>query len=467
MFTLWYKSPDLMYEIGYVKIGKRGMHASRVQIPAKFSDLGEEYFSLGQDETYYRKLHDLDASTATTILKGMRDLAYNPTILTSILDEEVVQTSLLRWIQPTTVEDQFHRIAWGGEALQGYKFQYESPSLSIGEGNTLKLSFEVEPNTQPPSNIHALIGSNGVGKTTLLNRLARAVVSETNFDRDAGRIIDHMGRSTRPFANLISVSFSAFDPFSPIEPSSQIKHTHVSLNQPSSNTNYRRTKTASQLAEEFQDTFQSLQDRRLELWSNAIQTLETDKLFKEADINSLASEARTVPRVAPIQSFENLSAGHKIVLLTISQLANLVTERTLILIDEPETHLHPPLLSAFIRSISNLLIERNGIAIIATHSPVVLQEIPRSCVWKIRRSGNMRSANRPEIETFGENVGILTHEAFGLEVTKSGFHNMLQESVDNSSSYQEVLDAFDGQLGGEARAIVQALFIAKNRGNHL
>lgn len=112
--------------------------------------------------------------------------------------------------------------------------------------------------------------------------------------------------------------------------------------------------------------------------------------------------------------FGRLSSGHKIVLLTITRLVETVEERSLVLIDEPETHLHPPLLSAFVRSLSGLLINRNGVAIIATHSPVVLQEVPRSCVWKVRRSGRVTEVERPEIETFGENVGILTREVFGL-----------------------------------------------------
>jgi predicted ATP-dependent endonuclease of OLD family len=103
-----------------------------------------------------------------------------------------------------------------------------------------------------------------------------------------------------------------------------------------------------------------------------------------------------------------------------THLAEQVDERTLVPIDEPETHLHPPLLSAFIRALSDLLVDRNGVAIIATHLPVVLQEVPRTCVWKLRRSGSLLTAAPPEIETFGENVGVLTREAFGLEVTRSG-----------------------------------------------
>ena len=86
--------------------------------------------------------------------------------------------------------------------------------------------------------------------------------------------------------------------------------------------------------------------------------------------------------------------------------------KTLVLLDEPESHLHPPLLSAFIRALSNLLYDRNGVAIVATHSPVVLQEIPRSCISKIQRVGLVTNIKMPDIETFGENVGVLTREVF-------------------------------------------------------
>ncbi len=40
-----------------------------------------------------------------------------------------------------------------------------------------------------------------------------------------------------------------------------------------------------------------------------------------------------------------MSSGHAIVLLTVTKLVARVEEKTLVLIDEPESHLHPPLLS--------------------------------------------------------------------------------------------------------------------------
>jgi ATPase subunit of ABC transporter with duplicated ATPase domains len=138
-------------------------------------------------------------------------------------------------------------------------------------------------------------------------------------------------------------------------------------------------------------------------------------------------------------------------------LVETVEERSLVLLDEPEAHLHPPLLAAFVRSLSDLMTDRNGVAVIATHSPVILQEVPRHCVWKIRRTGAVTSIDRPDIETFGENVGTLTREVFGLEVTDSGFHRLLQKAVNQHSSYDRVVNEFGGQLGGEALALLRSM----------
>ncbi len=154
---------------------------------------------------------------------------------------------------------------------------------------------------------------------------------------------------------------------------------------------------------------------------------------------------------------ERMSSGHTIVLLAITNLIETIEEKTLVLIDEPESHLHPPLLSAFTRALSDLLVDRNAVAIIATHSPVVLQEVPKSCVWKLERTRNEGRAFRPESETFGENVGILTREVFGLEVTKSGFHALLAQEVEDNQSFEEILEKYDNQLGFEAQAVLRAL----------
>ena len=156
-----------------------------------------------------------------------------------------------------------------------------------------------------------------------------------------------------------------------------------------------------------------------------------------------------------------MSSGQAIVLLTITKLVETVQEKTLVLIDEPESHLHPPLLSAFTRALSDLLHNRNGVAIVATHSPVVAQEVPKSCVWVLTRHNTQRRADRPSRETFGENVGILTKEIFGLAVSESGFLAMLKKSVDEGGTFESIMDEYGGQVGLEAQAILRSLIASR------
>ena len=109
-----------------------------------------------------------------------------------------------------------------------------------------------------------------------------------------------------------------------------------------------------------------------------------------------------------------------------------------------------------------MLVNRNGVAIIATHSPVVLQEVPKSCVSILRRTRLVANVDKPEIETFAENVGILTREVFGLEVSKSGFHNLLETSVSEGKSYEEIEREYNYQLGFEGKVILRSLILAKD-----
>ncbi|EOW6575054.1 AAA family ATPase, partial [Escherichia coli] len=159
-----------------------------------------------------------------------------------------------------------------------------------------------------------------------------------------------------------------------------------------------------------------------------------------------------------------MSSGHAIVLFTITRLVDVVGEKSLVLFDEPEVHLHPPLLSAFLRTLSDLLDARNGVAIIATHSPVVLQEVPKSCVWKVLRSREAINIIRPDIETFGENLGVLTREVFLLEVTNSGYHHLLSQSVDSELSYETILKNYNGQIGLEGRTVLKAMIMNRDEG---
>ena len=74
------------------------------------------------------------------------------------------------------------------------------------------------------------------------------------------------------------------------------------------------------------------------------------------------------------EAFLGLSTGYKIVLHVIVSLVAHTTSKSLILFDEPEMQLPPPLIAALMKSMRIVLEEKNAFAVVSTHSPVVLQE---------------------------------------------------------------------------------------------
>lgn len=88
--------------------------------------------------------------------------------------------------------------------------------------------------------------------------------------------------------------------------------------------------------------------------------------------------------------------------------------------------------------------------------------MPRTNVSKIVRYGESVNISRPSIETFAENVGILTREVFGLEVIKSGFHELLQSSVDTGDSFEKILNSYSNQLGVEGQFLLRSMIAIRD-----
>lgn len=459
-------------EIGEVKIGYAGQGKgwASERIPDVFETLPASFFSLGQSTEYYSALRSLPPDLRDEILFALRDVVRVQDALAIAMNEDVFQTSLLRSVNYASIKEQFQRILDGGAVRTEYHFGYRTAPKA--EHAEFALTFDVHPSSKPSQNIHVLIGRNGIGKTTLLNGMIASLMNEHQHVDGAGQFFD-MAAIPQPipitngyFSGIVSVSFSAFDPFNPPPDRSgapeALKYSYIGLKeiQAIGNSRTSKHKDLPDLAQDFLSSLMGCFGLSLkrERWLAAIRFLESDSNFKEMDLARLTEihdQEELKRRAAKV--FLKMSSGHAVVLLTITRLIEKAEEKTLVLMDEPESHLHPPLLSAFTRSLSDLLHKINGVAIIATHSPVVLQEVPRSCVWKLRRTRLSAQVDRPELETFGENVGTLTREVFGLEVTKSGFHDVLSESVAEGKSFDQIMYEFSGQIGFEGRALLMAL----------
>lgn len=465
LYYLWvFDANGVKRDIGSIKIGQFDMESGqrRAAIPTSFHDLDDRFFSLGQERDYYESVMTLGDSLSENLLNSLRDIVINQDGLERIFAEDVARTSLLRSVSPSSIKGQFFRIISGQASLTKYAFRYQLQPSRRAAGITL--SFSVIPEANPPTNIHVLIGRNGVGKTFLLNNMVKALVDNC-ADHDAGSFsFDEVEGDEVGFSRVISVSFSAFDNFELLDEQRdktvEPQYTYIGLRRTNNRGGEKGTpKSHDMLCKEFGKTIGScISLGRIERLNRAISSLETDPLFAEISPSTLFEEVDSESlQGEAIDLFKKLSSGHGIVLLILCRLVETVEEKTLVLLDEPEAHLHPPLLSAFVRALSDLLTHRNGVGVIATHSPVIAQEVPRSCLWKIRRQGYQVNAERPDIETFGENVGILTREIFGLEVTRSGFHKLIENSIARGETYEEVVHKFGGQLGAEARAILRAL----------
>jgi predicted ATPase len=466
LYTLYhYDTNGIQTRLGSIKIGQKNMSAEqrRPNISDFFETLDDNFFSLGQDVSYYETLNSFGVDFRDEILNALNDIALKESAYRESLKENVTRISLLRSVSQVSVEGQFRRLAIGDSQLTPYSFTFHLPKHPKSQGADMKLDFNVIPKTNPPTNINVIIGRNGVGKTHLFNSMITALINGNSKNLKEGYFVNSLDELKNPFANLISVSFIAFDETNPIDEkrdkTKYLNYSYIGLKRVEKNKEKLPPKSPIVLKNEFVKSVEicKLQGKK-DRWLKALEMLDADPIFREAEISQIA-HINVAEEFKELSSsiFNKLSSGHKIVLLTITRLVETIEEKSLVLLDEPEAYLHPPLLSAFIRALSEILIRRNAVAIIGTHSPVVLQEVPSSCVWKLRRHGATAIAERLEIESFGENVGQLTQEIFGLEVTDSGFHNLLKQIATDSENYEVAIKKLNNQLGQEGKAILRTL----------
>lgn len=449
--------------IGGVRIGHLEMGSGQnddflrteERLPRRFESLGEDYFSLGVDDTYYDSLSKLNANDRVSILTALRDVAYDYSsdFIERVWGLRVFTESLMRDVRHPRAElERLHLIAHGRDRVVDFQWDYAPPIPEGSDYEPPTLSFRASPASLPPSNVHVLIGRNGVGKTSMMRAMADGVASGSI------EVTQSAAHTAQVTPNVVLVSFSAFDDLLH-HPDAPARFAYIGLRD---GEEPQRLKTSEDLSAEFAKSLATARiGARRSRWEQILATLSYPESGflddHEGDIEDLLSEGSNRRfEAAAVRLFAPLSSGHKIALLTLTRLVQEVTERTVVFMDEPEAHLQPPLLSAFIRALSAFLSDVNGMAVVATHSPVVLQEVPKSCVYKMRRYGNVLKAERPLMETYGENVSTLTHEAFGLESTATGFYAALAKEVDEGRSYQEILAGFES-LGSEARGLLRVL----------
>lgn len=466
--------------LGTVKIAKSNMkkgERTKDSIPKEFEVIPQNYFSLWQSADSYQLVKDLEERLNENIFDALNDVAYDLNLFNHYEREPVMTDSLLRDVSRFMCENQFHRITRGEAKLTPYRFDYVVRHVD-DIFSDVKLNFSVIPESFPPSNIHVLIGRNGTGKTRLIKHMISGICDEKSENESFLYPDENASEKSEHFESVLCVAFSPFDDFSELDKyrESSIKYNYIGIKKEYDSEGYEdgwgENSLLDDIKKQFLESFHNCMFNKTKSrdWDEVVKILESDPMFAGYDIGKYMYSQEYLDKIyydniKPIETlFENLSSGHKFVLSIITCCIDKLAEKTILFIDEPENHLHPPLVASMVRSVSQILRKRNGVAIISTHSPIVLQEVPKSCVWILNREGDFMQAHRPDIETFGANAGSLINEVFGYEVKSSGFQRMIKDAVEQKESYEEVLRQFEHQLGDEAKSMVRILFSQKRHG---
>ena len=125
------------------------------------------------------------------------------------------------------------------------------------------------------------------------------------------------------------------------------------------------------------------------------------------------------------QTYNGLSTGHKFFIHTIFHIIAYCERNALLMFDEPENHLQSPLLSFMTHAIKEILRKRKSVMLVATHSPVILQELMSNNVRIVSRTEGKIHFQKPLIETFGGDIGEISSEVFGLNTDRTYFFRTL------------------------------------------
>lgn len=123
-----------------------------------------------------------------------------------------------------------------------------------------------------------------------------------------------------------------------------------------------------------------------------------------------------------IVDYECLSDGQHQLIHVLGILLMFENTKSLILLDEPDTHLNPSLRAKFISLVNEVVESKKPQIIIATHSPFIIGDTPRENIRLFKRNDEGKIRNE-EItwETFGASLSLILSKIFGLQNGISGY----------------------------------------------
>ncbi|PTE11881.1 AAA family ATPase [Mesorhizobium helmanticense] len=410
-------------------------------LPNEFSSLDSGYISLGQSQDYYESLSAIFTTDgAIEVLEALRDIAEMPA-LSSDFDTDTAFRNGLERENSAKRARRFAR-AWvrQQDSQPDPAFTY---SLNIGQGSVPTIcDFAFDEKSKLPGRIVAIIGRNAVGKTMLLSHLAADLTQVDRISVERQAKVEGRFSPGRPlFVRVIAISYSAFDKFRRPEVTPYSSYVYCGIRDEKGSISQRA------LSQSYDTNRTRIRELgRAEDWIfRILAVLGEDQGLSES---SLRLE---IMREAPGTLIDDLSSGQAILCHFVTALLAWIQTDTLVLFDEPETHLHPNALASLFLALTSILRQHRSFAVVATHSPVVLQEIPSRRVLHFVRTEATTVAELLTTESFGESVTELTRHVFKTMEVESLYKEVLSR-LSNSMTVEEVLDLFPRGLGLAAQA---------------
>lgn len=341
-------------------------------------------------------------------------------------------------------------------------------TLSSKEVQHQILSFNFDHHSELPKRVSILIGENGVGKSQLLRKIALAAIKGTD---EISECDEAENTINRVLINRL-LAFSPTNESKSVFPSdkiikSKIWYRRFSLNRTPSRRNDINT---NDIIIELARSNENIRElSRFEIFEKAISNLrnyfELALPLKDSnrqplyirDLNDYSEERRLQNFRAvdlskdPVRYIQGkshpLSSGEISFIRFCSQICANIENGTLVLLDEPETHLHPAFINKFFAILDTLLSLTGSSAIIATHSVYFIREVFKEQVTVLRKGENgILQLEKPRLSTFGANIGNISYFVFGesepTDVLLRVKRKILKEKMSWSEVYNKYKDDF-------------------------
>lgn len=426
----YYKHTGFMKHIGYLKIIHEEENATYLHMEPRFLKLSDKFCSLSWNQEFYLNLQEsLGENTMISVLYALKDAAYFTDICDQWESNSNFKHSLIRDNSAERILRNLKTILRGHDLSNAFNFEFNfKPAYS---DIAIKVEFDFDNNANLPNRIIAIIGKNGTGKTQLMNALPTAFAQN--------RPDDFFGKIPS-FSKIIAVSYSVFDTFKIPKKTAAFNYVYCGLKDEDGDIRSNKGLKIS-----FHNNWKKIDDmRRLRRWRDILVNFISEDIINRFIISSSEDNRDFEVSISGFHSIQDkLSSGQSILLYIITQVVANIRVDSLILYDEPETHLHPNAIVELMNSIYELVNEFESYCLIATHSPLIIRELFSKNVFVINRDTDVPSLRRIRIESFGENLGVLNDEVFGDSQVPKQYKKIIEGFINKGMNFDQIVQLLE------------------------